>query len=105
MGHRPGKGLGLKGQGITAPVEPSKQRGRRGLGLIIEGLEDGRVEWDPSLEHIEIHEKVQWMKKSELDCPGMDGNEMKLVVLRKLFMNNNFRAEDLARGRQAERNS
>lgn len=80
MGHQPGKGLGLKGQGITAPVEHSKQRGRRGLGLIIEGLEEGKVEWDPSMEHIEIREKVQWMKKSELECPERDGNERQLQV-------------------------
>jgi len=73
MGHQPGKGLGLRGQGITTPVEASKQRGRRGLGLIIKGLEEGRVEWDPSQEHIEIHETPNWMKKSQLKCPEKDG--------------------------------
>ena len=37
MGYQEGKGLGAKGQGITAPVEASQQKGHRGLGHYIQG--------------------------------------------------------------------
>jgi hypothetical protein len=48
MGYKEGKGLGKAGQGRVEPVEISKQKGRRGLGMIIKGLEEETVHWDPS---------------------------------------------------------
>lgn len=50
MGFREGAGLGKKLQGMIQPIEVSKQRGRRGLGLEIKGLEAEEVEWDSSKE-------------------------------------------------------
>ena len=50
MGFKEGTGLGKNQQGMVNPIEVSKQRGRRGLGLTIKGLEAEEVEWDSSRE-------------------------------------------------------
>lgn len=46
MGFKEGEGLGKFGQGRKEIVETSTQRGRRGLGLTLQGFEgDLNVEW------------------------------------------------------------
>lgn len=45
MGHVEGKGLGKDEQGRSNILAHSKQLGRRGLGLNIEGFEASDVGW------------------------------------------------------------
>lgn len=53
MGFKEGEGLGKFGQGRREIVETSTQRGRRGLGLTLQGFEgDLNVEWK---EESEVH--------------------------------------------------
>jgi hypothetical protein len=73
MGHKSGKGLGKKAQGIIEPVGISKQKGRRGLGLILEGLEEETVQWDESREHVVVEEEVSWMPVCSEHCPKIKG--------------------------------
>ncbi|KAB7505155.1 Cap-specific mRNA (nucleoside-2'-O-)-methyltransferase 1 [Armadillidium nasatum] len=69
MGYEKGKGLGKFKQGIVAPILASNQRGRRGLGFIIEGLEPKNLKWDKSKEHIVVKEEVFWLPQSDDPSP------------------------------------
>lgn len=39
MGYQPGKGLGKFNQGITQPIQPLSQQGRKGLGFKLKNQE------------------------------------------------------------------
>lgn len=52
MGYKKGSGLGRNKQGIVAPIEASKQRGRRGIGHSVKQLEPANLVWDDTYEVI-----------------------------------------------------
>ncbi|KAI8784467.1 cap-specific mRNA (nucleoside-2-O-)-methyltransferase 1 [Biomphalaria glabrata] len=72
MGHKEGEGLGKHGQGRTQIVEESKQRGRRGLGMVVPGLEPSDIEWDFSKEEIVIDEEVEWLPPYTGPMPDLE---------------------------------
>ncbi|GFN74585.1 Cap-specific mRNA (nucleoside-2'-o-)-methyltransferase 1 [Plakobranchus ocellatus] len=72
MGHKEGEGLGKHGQGRREIVEASTQRGRRGLGMVVAGLEPKNVDWDFDKEQIIIDEEVVWMPPYKGDVPDLE---------------------------------
>lgn len=61
MGFKAEKGLGKSGQGRLEPVEASSQKGRRGLGLRLDGIDLAAENWTEDMEVIELREPVQWI--------------------------------------------
>ncbi|KAH8029308.1 hypothetical protein HPB51_025176 [Rhipicephalus microplus] len=72
MGYKAGAGLGKNNQGIADIIPTSKQRGRRGLGLSLEGLEPSvDVKWDFEKEEVDVKERVDWIPECEEEPPNI----------------------------------
>ncbi|KAG7162210.1 Cap-specific mRNA (nucleoside-2'-O-)-methyltransferase 1-like [Homarus americanus] len=58
---------------LVDPVEASKQRGRRGLGLRLEGLEAStNLDWDTNLESVQVEEEILWLPHCPDTPPDYD---------------------------------
>lgn len=62
MGFKGESGLGKLGQGRLEPVEASTQKGRRGLGLRLDGLDMSAENWSPDMEVLTLREPVNWLQ-------------------------------------------
>uniref|UniRef100_A0A8C8DKN2 Cap-specific mRNA (nucleoside-2'-O-)-methyltransferase 1 n=1 Tax=Oryzias sinensis TaxID=183150 RepID=A0A8C8DKN2_9TELE len=72
MGFREGEGLGKFGQGRKEIVEASTQRGRRGLGLTLQGFQgELNIDWRDEPEPSAI-ETVQWFPECSTEMPDAD---------------------------------
>ena len=91
MGYTKGKGLGKNETGRVNIVEASNQRGRRGLGLKLEGLEaKAGASWEEE-ENVTVRQEPDWMKSSDLDMPN--NSEMKNWIIisdRKEFITDEY---------------
>lgn len=73
MGYKEGTGLGKHEQGRVNIVEASLQRGRRGLGLNLKGLEPSMdVEWREEDDKIIIDETVEWLPTCREPVPAIE---------------------------------
>ncbi|XP_067947035.1 cap-specific mRNA (nucleoside-2'-O-)-methyltransferase 1-like [Watersipora subatra] len=88
MGYQSGTGLGKHAQGRVAPVEASKQKGRRGLGMAPTNFElDSDLGWRE--EEVEIKEHIEWMAPLPELIPDIDDlRAWMLVDQKKLTIEN-----------------
>lgn len=72
MGYRPGEGLGKEGQGITAPVEAVKRKGRAAIGAYVSDRRDLPHKSIPVVDSENEEDKIfqeelhNWKKHSEV---------------------------------------
>ncbi|KAK5852953.1 hypothetical protein PBY51_006784 [Eleginops maclovinus] len=72
MGFREGEGLGKFGQGRKEIVEASTQRGRRGLGLTLQGFQgELSVDWRDEPEPTAV-QKVEWFPECTTENPDSE---------------------------------
>lgn len=73
MGHQDGKGLGRYGQGITAPINESNQKGRSGLGNEKKGDFDSKVDsWDFDKDPVQAQEFPEWLSNENTVVPELE---------------------------------
>lgn len=67
MGYQPDKGLGKASQGILQPIEASKQKGRRGLGVQLTNVDKSAEEFNETQEIVRIPEYFAWIQNKSTD--------------------------------------
>lgn len=67
MGYQGNGGLGKAGQGILAPIEASKQKGRRGLGVQLTNVDRSAEQFEVTAEVVEIPEYYAWLENTATD--------------------------------------
>lgn len=77
MGHKSGTGLGKVGQGRLEPIEASAQKGRRGFGLKLDGLDLAAQKWTPEMENIQIRETADFISDYSEDLEQKSLDEFK----------------------------
>lgn len=75
-GFNPDQGLGKSGQGRIDPIEASEQKGRRGLGLKLDGLDQAAVKFDPFSEHVQLRETAEWLHSSSDDLDELSRDDL-----------------------------
>ncbi|XP_060554064.1 cap-specific mRNA (nucleoside-2'-O-)-methyltransferase 1-like isoform X2 [Ruditapes philippinarum] len=90
MGYKEGKGLGKNAQGRVNIVEASMQRGRRGLGLTLKGLEPSmEADWNEEDDQVIIDEVVEWLPCCEEAVPSIEVlRNWKTIGPKKLTLDN-----------------
>lgn len=77
MGFKSDTGLGKQGQGRLEPIEASTQKGRRGFGLKLDGLELAAQKWGPEMENIQMREAADFISDSSDDLDTKSVDELK----------------------------
>lgn len=81
MGHKDGTGLGKNEQGIAAPIEASKQKGRRGFGLKLDDLDSAAEKWTSEMEQVNVPEVYQFIADYSDDLDTKSVEELKEWML------------------------
>ncbi|CAL8091464.1 unnamed protein product [Calicophoron daubneyi] len=71
MGYRPGQGLGVNAQGVVEPIALSKQKGRRGLGLV---EQSGSAVYTPGVLYKSTDPQLVW--SDGIDSASADGDKI-----------------------------
>jgi cap1 methyltransferase len=77
MGFTGEKGLGKQGQGRLEPVEASTQKGRRGFGLKLDGLELAATKWTKEMENVQLPEPVLFISDYSDDLETKSYDELR----------------------------
>lgn len=77
MGYKSDTGLGKLGQGRLEPIEASTQKGRRGFGLKLDGLDLAAQKWTPDMENIQLRETANFISDYSDDLETKSYDELR----------------------------